>query len=59
LNTFEEPPAAAPINYAQVVISDTTYNNARVLALRPGELVERALGGIHHGPNNVISRLCC
>jgi len=37
LNTFEEPPAVAPTNYTQVIISATAYNKTCVLALKPGE----------------------
>ena len=36
LNTFEEPPAVAPINYTQVIISAMAYNETCVLALVPG-----------------------
>jgi hypothetical protein len=36
LNTFEEPPAAAPTNYTQVIINATAYNETCVLALVPG-----------------------
>jgi hypothetical protein len=36
LSTYEEPPAAAPTNYTQVIINATAYNKTCVLALRPG-----------------------